>query len=309
MQTVPIKQVDAFTRKPFSGNPAAVVVGANGLSGTDMQKIAREMNVSETVFVLDPESEETDLRLRWFTPSQEVDLCGHATIAAFHVLAEEGAYGLEVEEPQSFIVETRSGNLVVDVEWREFHPYIKFSLPIPEFFPYPGDIAHLCGALGLSEIELSQKVKPQITGNGYCYIPLKTYDSLKTLDPNISLLRKINEQHDIVGFAVVTDDTGDKNVNWHMRFFAPSLGVLEDPVTGSANGPMAAFLLHSGFLDKSKQVFTFRADQGRFVNRPGTVTVYMQQREGIIEELQIAGQAVTVMTGNLFMTANQPEHF
>ncbi len=309
MHTVRIKQVDAFTRKPFTGNPAAVVVEADGLNSTEMQKIAREMNVSETVFVLKSDSEEADLRLRWFTPSQEIDLCGHATIAAFHVLAEEGQYGLEVDEAQSFIIETRSGNLVVDVEWHELQPYIRFSLPIPEFSPYPGDVALLCGALGLSEIELSQKVKPQVTGNGYCYIALKNYDSLKTLDPNISLLRKINDQFGVVGFAVVTDDTGDKNIDWHMRFFAPSLGVFEDPVTGSANGPMAAFLLRNGFLDTAQQVYTFRADQGRFVNREGTVTIYMQQREGIVEELQIAGQAVTVMTGNLFMTANLPDHF
>ncbi len=307
MNTIRIKQVDAFTRKPFSGNPAGVVLDAKQLKSTDMQKIAKEMNVSETVFVMDSKDEEADVRLRWFTPSQEVNLCGHATIAAFHAMAEEGMFGLEVNEPQSFIVDTKSGNLVVDVEWQDFRPFIKFSLPIPQFFPFPGDISLLCGALGITEIELSQKIQPKITENGYCYVPLNNYDSLKTLEPNQILLHKLNERYDLVGFAVVTTDTGDKDIDWHMRFFAPELGVFEDPVTGSANGPMAAFLWENGFLDKKKKLHTFKAAQGRFVGRPGTVSVIMKNNGESLEEIQIAGNAYTVLDGTMIMSANMPE--
>lgn len=309
VQTVRIKQVDAFTRKPFSGNPAGVVIHAEQLRTEDMQNIAREMNLSETVFVLPPEDEENDLRLRWFTPKQEVDLCGHATIAAFHALAEEGEFGLEVNEPQSFLIETRSGNLTVDLEWKDFLPYVKFSLPIPRFFPFPDDLGVLCGALGISKVELSQKVSPQITDNGYCFVPLKDFDSLATLEPNQHLLKKLDERHDLKGFAVVTTDTGDDDTDWHMRFFAPELGVFEDPVTGSANGPMAAFLYYNGFLEEDKKWFTFKATQGHFIKRSGTVYVNMTVQNGEINELQIAGQAITVMEGVITLNPHIPEKF
>jgi PhzF family phenazine biosynthesis protein len=302
MNSIRIKQVDAFTRTPFCGNPAGVVLEAEGLSVRDMQHVAREMNVSETVFVLPPDNPDTaDIRLRWFTPTQEVDLCGHATIAAFHALAEEGMFDLEVDEAQTFIVQTRSGDLTVDVEWQEMRPFIKFSLPLPRFFPYPGDIKVLAGALGLSEIELSTKVKPQITANGYCFVPLHNYESLAAVEPDYALLKKLDEKYDLVGFAVVTTDTDEKNVDWEMRFFAPALGVPEDPVTGSAQGPMAGFLWHCGLLDKRKKVFTFRGGQGQYVNRPGIVHVTLINNGKSLEELQIAGEAVTVLDGTMLL--------
>jgi trans-2,3-dihydro-3-hydroxyanthranilate isomerase len=308
MNSIRIKQVDAFTLKPFSGNAAGVVIDADHLNTEQMQRIANEMNVSETVFSLKATNEEeADLKIRWFTPSQEVDLCGHATIALFHALAEEGHFGLEVNEAQSFLVETRSGILTVDVEWKDMLPYIKFSLPLPRFFPFPDDITMLCGALGLSEIELSKKAKPQITGNGYCFVPVSNFESLKTLEPNMMLLRKLNERHDLHGFAVVTTDTGENDIDWHMRFFAPSLGVSEDPVTGSANGPMAAYLWENGILDKKKKYFTFKASQGQFVGRPGLVTVNMTVDKGIIDEIQIAGQAITVLDGTMILNPNMPD--
>lgn len=299
MSSIPIKQIDAFTRKPFAGNPAGVVTKADHLSATDMQRIANEMAVSETAFVMKSASENCDLRIRWFTPKREVDLCGHATIAAFHALAEEGLYGLTVDEPQSFNVETRSGILTVDVEWKDMQPYIKMGLPIPKFFPFPDDYSLLCAAIGVAEVELSKKVKPQITQDGYCFIPLASYESLKTIEPNLMLMRKIHERHDITGFAVVTTDTGDYDIDWHMRFFAPTLGVQEDPVTGSANGPMAVFLWQNNLVDRNKKFFSFKGYQGYLLNRPGYVTVNMAVKDNDVTLLQIAGQAVTVLEGSI----------
>ncbi|MCH8556433.1 MAG: PhzF family phenazine biosynthesis isomerase [Balneolia bacterium] len=307
MSSIHIKQIDAFTRKPFSGNPAGVVLDADNLSSTDMLHIANEMAVSETAFVLKSEDEECDLRMRWFTPTREVDLCGHATIAAFHAMAEEKRFGLTVNEPQSFLVETKSGILTVDVEWKDMQPYIKMGLPIPSFFPFPDDYSLLCAAIGISEVELSKKVKPQITQDGYCYIPLASYDSMKTIEPNFMLMKKIDERHDIKGFAVVTTDTGERDIDWHLRFFAPTLGVNEDPVTGSANGPMAVFLWHNELLDTSKKFYSFKGFQGYFMNRPGYVTVNMLIKDGKVDMLQIAGQAVTVLDGSIRTHLNIPE--
>lgn len=309
MDLIRIKQVDAFTRTPFSGNPAAIVLDADHIDSKTMQKIAMEMNLSETAFILEPKSPEADLRIRWFTPSQEVDLCGHATIAAFHVLAEEGRFELVIGEPQSFILETKSGNLVVDLEWLNHNPYIKFALPIPKFSAYPGDIQLLCGALGLAEVELSQKVKPMVTNSGYCFVPITHFDSLKTLDPNSTLLAQLDHLYGLKGFAVVTMDTGDKNIDWHLRFFAPGLGVFEDPVTGSANGPMAAYLYLNGLVDSTKNYFEFKAEQGHFLNRTGHVDVVLKTNDKGIEEIQICGQAITVMDANLYPGAGKALKF
>lgn len=300
--TVSFFQVDAFTRKPFTGNPAGVVPDAGRLSGSDMQHIARELNISETVFILPAENEEkNDLKLRWFTPTQEVDLCGHATIAAFHLLAERGEFGLQINEPQSFLVETRSGVLTVDVEWFETRPFIKFTLPIPQFFPYPGDIRYLCGALGLADIEISNKVKPRITADGYCFVPVRSVDSLETLEPNQYLLRKLNDRHDLKGFVVFSTETDDPDTDWTLRFFAPSMGIFEDPVTGTANGPMAAFLWETGYLDQTAKHFSLKGSQGRYVKRPGLVHVNLAVDNGAIRLLQIGGEAVTVIEGSIRM--------
>ena len=309
MDVIRIKQVDAFTRTPFAGNPAGIVLDADQLDSKTMQKIAMEMNLSETAFILEPTDPEADLRIRWFTPTQEVSLCGHATIAAFHVLAEEGRFDLEIGEPQSFVLETKSGNLLVDVEWLNHHPYVKFALPTPKFFPFPGEMKLLCAALGISEIELSRKVKPMISDNGYCYVPITHFDSMKSIEPNNALIAQLDTLYDIKGFAIVTMDTGDKNIDWHMRFFAPGLGVFEDPVTGSANGPMAAYLYLNGLVDTTKSYFEFKAEQGHFLNRTGHVDVVLKTNEKGIEELQICGEAVTVMEANIFPGAGKALKF
>jgi PhzF family phenazine biosynthesis protein len=119
-------------------------------------------------------------------------------------------------------------------------------------------------------------------------------------------MKKLRERHDLTGFAVVTTDTGDRDVDWHMRFFAPSLGVSEDPVTGSANGPMAAYLLENGLLDKSKKHYSFKGAQGSFIGRQGFVTVTMVTRDNKIELLEISGQAVTVLEGEMRLNVNIP---
>ncbi|MDG5767352.1 PhzF family phenazine biosynthesis protein [Balneolales bacterium ANBcel1] len=307
--SIRFQQVDAFTRKPFSGNPAGVVLDAERLRGKDMQNIARELNISETAFILPAEDEKNDLRIRWFTPTQEVDLCGHATIAAFHVMAEEGRFGLQVNEPQSFLMETRTDVLTVDVEWFDLRPFIKLTLPTPVLFPYPGDIRYLCGALGLSDVELSRKVKPQITGSGLCYVPVGSLESLETLEPNQHLLRQLKERHDLSGFAVVSTDTGDKEEDWVMRFFAPSLGINEDPVTGTANGPMAVFLWENGFLDPNKKHFSLRGSQGDYVQRPGVVHVNMAIKDGKADFIQICGEAVSVISGEIRLSPHSAGRF
>ncbi|MBI4419067.1 MAG: PhzF family phenazine biosynthesis protein, partial [Ignavibacteriales bacterium] len=133
MKRISIRHVNAFTTAAYSGNPAGVVPDARGLSEETMQLIARELAMSETAFVLPSTIKIAGLQIRWFTPATEVPLCGHATIAAFHTLAEEGMYGMRQNGTYRFAVQTKSGVLRVIVEKRTRGTTIEFQLPVPAF--------------------------------------------------------------------------------------------------------------------------------------------------------------------------------
>lgn len=186
MQHYPIYQVDSFTRRAFSGNPAGVVPDARGLSSTAMQSIAREMNKSESAFVFPGENAGADVHLRFFTPTAEVPICGHATIAAHYVLAHEGApLGLRVQH-------TAAGRLAVESEkvdggiriWMHQQPGI-FSPPIEG-----NTLDELVAALGLAAVDLDAGSPVQIvsTGHSKVVIPVRSREKIASLMPNMSEL-------------------------------------------------------------------------------------------------------------------------
>jgi trans-2,3-dihydro-3-hydroxyanthranilate isomerase len=299
-----IKQVDAFTTQPFQGNPAGVVVDGELLRDSEMQQIAREMNVSETAFVcpLSEEDVEADFRLRWFTPSTEVDLCGHATIAALHTLAEEGRFGLEVGVTQRLRLETNSGILPVDVEWDNEHPVIYFGIPTPEFSSFEGTDEAILHAVGLEAGALHEQGSILQAPNGYVYLWLDGADSLNTAQPQESQLMNLHKSYGVTGVTCVTTDTATDSdsthkLDWELRFFAPALGVLEDPVTGSANGPTLPYLQTVGALPEDQHQAL--GSQGRSMNREGLVRVEQRHVGTSHPELLIAGRAVTVLEGSL----------
>lgn len=296
MHTIRIKQVDAFTQTPFTGNPAAVVLDAETLTDSEMLLIAREMNLSETAYVTESDHELADLRLRWFTPGQEVDLCGHATIATFHAIAEEGRFGVTPGETQTFMVETRSGNLTVDIDWKDEAPFLKFSLPIPNFKPFEEPKA-LCNALGIKERELSEQAVPMYGNNGYVYLCVKDAQILYGLEPDRARLMQLHEKWGAT--ALVPSVVSSADHHWEMRFFAPALGVFEDPITGSANGPMALYLLENDLLEHGGELSSFNGLQGKSMERPGTVYVQVRMKGRSCTELKIAGFATSVMEATL----------
>jgi len=128
-----IKQIDSFTSLPLSGNPAGVVQAADALTDQQMQAIAREVGASETAFILSPSTPAANLRIRWFTPQEEVGLCGHATVAAFHALAEDGSMGMANQGTFAFQMETKSGILPVTVDKDTEGAVVFLGLPVPEF--------------------------------------------------------------------------------------------------------------------------------------------------------------------------------
>ncbi len=305
MHVIRVQQIDAFTQQPFQGNPAGVVIDADTLTDREMQLIAREINASETAFVVHSDHDLADLRLRWFTPQQEVKLCGHATIAAFHALAAEGRYYLEVGEEQSFMVETRSGTLQVDVDWHERLPFIKFSLPIPSFNEYTGNLDFLANSLNVTTDQMDNDFNPLIDHNGYLYFMVQSQEALSSIHPKREALLQLKQKHEVLAIAAGTLDTDPSGPDWALRFFAPALGVPEDPVTGSANGPMACYLLEHQKVKFEEGELVLIGRQGHFMDREGVVHTLLRGYEQQVNELKIAGSAVTVMDGNISLPGKQ----
>jgi PhzF family phenazine biosynthesis protein len=257
-----VVQVDAFTNRPFAGNPAAVCVLKEARPDEWMRDVAREMNLSETAF-LTPEN--GGYNLRWLTPAVEVDLCGHATVASAHVLWEDG----HLPEGEQARFHTRSGLLTADRKG----DWIELDFPAKVAVAAAAPPA-LLAALGVKEAKFVGK-------NVFDYlVEVDSEETLRGLSPDHSTLRK----EPVRGVIVTARGSGE--YDFVSRFFAPGAGVDEDPVTGSAHtalGPYWAERL-------GKREFTaFQASA-----RGGVVRVRV---EG--DRVKLGGQAVTVMTGEL----------
>ncbi len=265
-----ITQVDAFTSKPFAGNPAAVCVLPKPAEESWMQSVAREMNLSETAFLV---RRDDYFDLRWFTPAVEVALCGHATLAGAHVLWEEDY--LRPDEQARFF--TKSGVLtaVRRGDWIE--------LDFPATLEQPSDAPPgLAEALGAN---------PVYTGkNKFDYlVELASEDEVRSLKPDHSRLRQLP-----VRGVIVTSRSAAPEFNFVSRFFAPGSGIDEDPVTGSAHCCLAPFW--SKRLGKPGMTAYQASPRG------GVVRVRV---EG--ERVKLAGQAVTVLRGKLVGSAADTE--
>ena len=301
MKTYRIKHVDAFTTEPFTGNPAGVVLDARGLNEKAMQNIAREINLSETAFILPPTLRSADIQIRWFTPAAEVPLCGHATIAGFHALAESGMYGMRRPGTYHFRLQTRSGILGIMVDKRYSGTMIEFQLPIPEFRVHKKVPLGLLKALRIRLSDV-QKGLPYVS-EAYLYLPLKKLSVIKALDPDLSLLDSYTRATKTLGVSIFCLETIEQSSAVHSRFFAPALGIVEDPVTGSANGPLGVYLyqyaIHQDFPIPSFLLpdgrMEFIAEQGDDIGRRGRVKVRLRVTGHGVRQVSIAGEAVTIM--------------
>lgn len=284
-------QVNAFTREPFAGNPAGVVPEADGLTDIQMQQIAREMNCAETAFVLMPQNSEADLKIRWFTPTIEVALCGHATVAAFHVLAEEERYRMRAGASQILYLETEKvGILPITIDARGTRPQIWMTLPPPKFqvLTEPQVFA-LLPILGLEQLDLLD-LPVVVDQDRDVLLGMKNLDRLHTLKPRMADLQAYSLAQSFRGIDVFTMQTLEATSTAHARFFGPAVGVEEDPVTGSVSGPLAYWLRDQGLFHGSTVIL----EQGDVLHRSGRVTVDLSDAQP-----RIGGEAVTVLRGLL----------
>lgn len=305
MRNYRIKHVDAFTTHPFAGNPAGVVLDARGLTDTEMQTIARENNLSETAFILPATLKSADLQIRWFTPTNEVPLCGHATIASFHSLAEEGLEGMSTQGQHYFKLQTKSGILSVRVEKNFQGTTVEFELPLPKFKVRKSVGNLMLDALTIRKTDLDSKLP--VVSDSYLYVPVKSLKSLKTLQPDFARLLKSSRREKVLGVCLFTLETYEKNSSVHSRFFAPAVGINEDPVTGSANGPLGMYLWQYAVAKdlpvRCRQMADgkteFIGEQGNEIGRAGHVKIRIAASDRQVLGLSIAGEAVTIMNSIL----------
>ncbi|HLK61878.1 MAG TPA: PhzF family phenazine biosynthesis protein [Bryobacteraceae bacterium] len=258
-----IVQVDAFTNRPFAGNPAAVCVLPDTVPDQWMRDVAREMNLSETAF-LTPQN--GGYNLRWLTPAVEVDLCGHATVASAHVLWQDG----HLPEGQQARFHTRSGLLTADRrgEWIELDFPAKIAAPAEA----PQE---LLPALGVKDAKF-------VGRNAFDYlVEVDSEETLRGLSPDHSTLRKVP-----VRGVIVTTRSSTSGFDFVSRFFAPGSGIDEDPVTGSAHTALGPYW---GEKLGKVEMTGYQASA-----RGGVVRVRLAG-----ERVLLGGQAVTVMTGEL----------
>lgn len=301
---------DAFTDKPFTGNPAGIVLDAAGLSDSQMRSIAREVNLSETAFLLPATAKRADLRIRWFTPESEVPLCGHATIASFHALAEAGLEGMRQPGVYRFRLQTRSGLLAVTVEKKFSGTMIEFQLPVPRFRVMKRLPTALRASMGLSSAELHADL-PAVLAN-YLYVPVRSLAVLRRLRPAMEDLARHCTRLGTIGVSLFTLETIERGSAVHSRFYAPASGVPEDPVTGSANGPLGAYLMTYA-IPRGYVVPSFLRDdgtiemigeQGDEIGRRGRVKIRMRPGRRGPSSVAIAGEAVTIMRCELRITVD-----
>ncbi|MEO1620021.1 MAG: PhzF family phenazine biosynthesis protein [Cyanobacteria bacterium J06632_3] len=272
--TLTIIQVDAFTNRPFSGNPAAVCVTDSPLEDDLMQAIAAEMNLSETAFLYPLKGEPVDggYSLRWFTPATEVDLCGHATLASAHVLWEEGY--LSPDEPARF--QTKSGWLGAKQTQKGTDTWIEMDFPaqpVETTYVMPALIKALCCGGNIRSVAKNE--------TNYL-VEIQSEKALRSLQPDFDAVAKLPTQG-LIATAVAEGESYD----FASRYFAPSVGINEDPVTGSAHSSLAPFWREK--LGKTTMLAQQVSERG------GVLHVQCMENDRVL----ISGQAVTVLKAEL----------
>lgn len=310
MPTYNFLQFDVFTDRPFCGNPLAVFPNSEGISDEVMGQIAREMNLSETVFVLNSNSDEVLRRLRIFTPAREIPFAGHPIVGTWTALAQEGVVPLPDGGNgwQRIHHEVGIGVLPVDIEFKDGHP-VQVVMTQGEFqILNEVDDAHeqaeVARALGLDRDALDESLPIQLitTGLSCLAVPIRSLADLRDCHVNTSLLADVYTRYGGTGCLAFTRETLEIGAaRAHARFFAPADNIPEDPATGSACGALGAYLTHHGALTLEPEDgrYKFVIEQGDFCHRPSRINLDVKGERGRVDEVKIGGLAVLVARGEV----------
>ena len=305
-------QLDVFTDKAFTGNPLAVFPEADEITDDQMMQIAREMNLSETVFVLTPNGNDDRVvrKLRIFTPTREIPFAGHPIVGTWNGLAREGVVPLPEGGNgwQHIYHEVGIGVLPVAIEFKDGQP-VQVEMTQGQFhilneMDDAHEQAELARALGLAREDLDETLPIQVISTGLtCLaVPVRSLADLRDIKVNSSLLADIYSRRDGTGCLAFTRETVEVGTaRAHARFFAPADNISEDPATGSACGALGGYLIHHGGLNVDPQDgrYMFVIEQGDFIHRPSRVSLNVKGSKGNVEEVRVAGPSVLVAKGEV----------
>lgn len=300
--------LDVFTEEIFGGNPLAVFPEAGGLEDEQMQKIAKEFNLSETVFVLPPENPDNTRRLRIFTPTTELAFAGHPTVGAAYLLGAIGSYPL-VDSTTTIIFEEKVGRVPVQVVTENNQP-IYTALAVsqkPEYGPSVPSIDKLAKIIGLktSDIRTDDLYYPESVSCGlpFLLIPLSSLEAIKKVELNFQLWQEYLENYWAPHLYMFTDTTINPSSDIHARMFAPALGIKEDPATGSAAAALAGYLVKR--RRKNEDILQWQIEQGVEMGRPSFLKIKAELNcyddNGEIKVIYVGGKSIIVSKGEFYL--------
>lgn len=266
--------LSAFPKTKFGGNKAGVYINADSLTDKDKQKIAKDLGYSETAFV--EKSQLADYKVRFFTPKEEVDLCGHATIATFNLLRD-----LNIIKTGIIKQETKAGILKLDI--KDHLVFMQQNKPVFEAFD---DLESLYKTF--QSIELHHHLKPEIISTGLreLFVPVKNKMHLDQLKPIYKHMMAFSKKHNIIGIHVFALDN---KVDAYGRNFAPLLGINEESATGTSNGALACYLYKN---HQQKKAYTLR--QGYSMNQPSEIKAKVDIIDNQITSIWVGGSAIVI---------------
>ena len=295
----PFVQVDVFTDRIFGGNPLAVFPYAEGLTQAQMQAVAKEMNLSETTFVLPPTRPDCAARVRIFTPARELQFAGHPTVGTSYVLA---THGLLSDGAVEIVLEEGVGPVPVRFEGDPREPrFIWMTHPEATFGPPVENRAAIAAALGVDEGELIEDAPIQVgsTGSAFLYVPLRHKKSVDKAQLNVPLLLQAFNSPTAVGVFIFAPGPNPSAGRVYSRMFAPhTSGIPEDPATGSASGPLGVYLLKHGLVTGRTDT-RIVSEQGTRMGRQSFVHINVRHNGSSPAEIEVGGSVVPVLEGVL----------
>lgn len=299
--TLPYLHYDVFTAERLLGNQLAVFPDAGGIDPALMQRIAREMNFSESTFVLPAESAGTDVRMRIFTPASELPIAGHPTIGSAFALAHTAAIR---QGAARFVFGLNVGAVPVDLEWSgERLRFAWMTQPLPDFGDPVADRTAVAAAIGLADADLDSALPVQRVSCGvpYLLVPLRGREAVDRAVSDSAAWRRmadaIGERLPVYLFTV---EEGRDGATAYCRMFAPSFGIAEDPATGSAAGPLGSYLLRHRIVS-GDAAGRIAIEQGVAMGRASRIHVAIAGTPEAIAGVRVGGQAVLAARGELYL--------
>jgi len=295
--------VDVFTDRQFGGNPLAVFTNGRGIHAERMQAIAKELNLSETTYVLPPDDAANDYRVRIFTPGKELPMAGHPTVGTTFVLAREhliaqGADGAETE----IKLEEGVGTIPVRIEWREGAArFIEMRQPLPTFGPRVEDLRAVAEMLSIEPGEIEATNLPlEIVSCGvpFLYVPIQSLRAVQNIKFRVDVWESKLKDAVPPEVFVFTREVEFADSTVHSRMFAPGMGIWEDPATGGASGPLGSYLVRHGVV-RCDGWADITSEQGIEMGRPSFIKIRIACEGEEITDVRVGGECCFMGEGYL----------